>query len=156
MLSDDELGKLLCEALRNAFAEKLEQYSGKSREERAQEIGVTRQAFESYGRPLRTPLTPAETGSIPRGHILLLALLRWEGFEISLDVPGVSGPGGHWIFKATRQNRRTVRRPAEQLLLPLEEAIDDLGSDNVEVRIVRKGPNSIDLGVEIAFRKRSA
>jgi hypothetical protein len=162
MLPDPELRKLVCEALRGAFAHELDQYSGKSREEHAEEIGITRQAFEAYGRPLHSAATPDETGSVPRAHVLLLAMLRWGSFEVGLSIPGSPGSSPErWIFRAVKQTRHPAtkqlpKKRDEQMLLPLEEAIGDLENSNVEVKIVRKGPHSIDLGLEIAFRKRSA
>ncbi len=162
MLPDAELAKLVCEALREAFAQELDRYSGKSREEHAEEIGITRQAFEAYGRPLHTAATPAETGSVPRAHVLLLAMLRWESFEVGVTIPGAPGSSPErWTFSAVKQakrhaGKRIPKKRDEQMLLPLEEAIGDLDNGNVEVRILRKGPHSIDLGLEIAFRTRLA
>ena len=52
----------------------------------------------------------------------------------------------------TRKSKLKRERP-QSAQLPLFKAIDELEPENLDVRILRKWPQKIELGVNIAFPK---
>jgi len=131
------------EAVKKAFAEVVSNRKGEL-EAAGREIGSSRQALQQYA-----------DGAVPGADVLLAAFIIWE-MMIRIEDPD-AGPGETrlWECSVTQKQRRmqAARRQPEQL--PLFQAIDDLEEQNLELKILRKGPNKIELGLEIAFPKRA-
>jgi hypothetical protein len=143
MMTGKEAREKFRQAIRDAFAKVVQERRGQL-EDAAAEIGSTRQALEQYA-----------AGSNAGGDVVLMALVRWNlriGIE---DEIGSSEERRSWECGALRAKpRKTETRQPIQIPLPLFQAIEDLGEQNLDVRILRKGPGKIELGVEIAFPKR--
>lgn len=133
------------DAIRDAFAKVVRERKGQL-ESAAAEIGSTRQALEQYA-----------AGSNAGGDVVLMALVRWN-LRIGIEDEGSAlEEKRHWECGALsgRSRKSETQRPV-QLTLPLFQAIEDLGEQNLDVRILRKGAGKIELGVDIVFPKRLA
>jgi hypothetical protein len=108
------------------------------------ELGVSRQAMEQYA-----------DGSIPGADVLLAAFVQW-GIPVRIEDPASSSSTRPWwecgMIRKSADRAKPTRQPEQ---LPLFRAIDDLDEQSVDVRILRKGPSRIELGVEIAFIRKA-
>jgi hypothetical protein len=145
MMTGKEAREKFRQAIRDAFAKVVRERRGQL-ESAAAEIGSTRQALEQYA-----------DGSNAGGDVVLMALVRWNlriGIE---DESGSPEERCRWECGPLRAKpRKTETQRPIQLTLPLFQAIEDLGEQNLDVRILRKDPGRIELGVEITFPKRLA
>jgi hypothetical protein len=131
------------QAVKKAFADVVNNRKGEL-EVAGREIGSSRQALQQYA-----------DGAIPGADVLLAAFIVWEMVIRIEDPDAAPGETRLWECSVTQKQRRVqaARRQPEQL--PLFQAIDDLEEQNLELKILRKGPNKIELGLEIAFPKRA-
>lgn len=131
------------QAVKKAFADVVNNRKGEL-EVAGREIGSSRQALQQYA-----------DGAIPGADVLLAAFIVWEMVIRIEDPDAAPGETRLWECSVTQKQRRVqaARRRPEQL--PLFQAIDDLEEQNLELKILRKGPNKIELGLEIAFPKRA-
>jgi len=130
-------------SIKEAFAEVVTKQKG-NLEAAATEIGISRQSLEQYA-----------VGRVPAADVLLAAFVIWETVIRIEDPNARPGETKLWECAITQRQRRaqSSRRAPEQL--PLFQAIDDLEEQNLELKILRKGPHKIELGLEIAFPKRA-
>jgi hypothetical protein len=145
MMTGKEAREKFRETIRDAFARVVRERKGQL-ESAAAEIGCTRQALEQYA-----------AGSNAGGDVVLMALVRWNlriGIE---DKSGAPEEKRRWDCGALRSKpRKTETQQPIQLKLPLFQAIEDLGEQNLDVRILKKEAGKIELGVEITFPRRLA
>jgi len=131
-------------AIRTAFRDVVRTRKGQL-EAAASEIGVARQSLEQYAE-----------GTIPRADVLLTAIVRW-GLKIRIEDSDAAEIQQRWwecsASRGSLQMHTTPSKP-EQLLLPLSQAIEDLGDEDVDLKILRKSPGRIELGVKIQFPRR--
>jgi len=141
MITAPEARQKFREAIKKAFAQIVDKRKGQL-ETAASEIGKHRQSLEQYA-----------NGTVPRADVLLMAFIRW-GLVIRIE-DEAAGPGepNRWECSMSRKSKVAPPRRPEPVQLPLFKAIDDLEDRHVDVRILRKGPAKIELGVEIGFPK---
>ena len=143
MISGLEAREKFRHSIKEAFAEVVGKRKGHL-EDAAAEIGSSRQSLEQYA-----------AGTVPRADVLLAAFIIWE-MVIRIEDPS-AGPGEtkRWECSMAQKQRRAQASRREPEQLPLFRAIDDLEEQNLELKILRKGPTKIELGLEIAFPKRA-
>jgi hypothetical protein len=125
-------------AIKAAFAKEIKKREGHLAEAAA-DLGVARQMVEQYA-----------AGSMPKGDVLLTAFIKWS-MVIRIENSAAPADEPHfWECSMTRKDKHKQRRP-ESTQLPLFKAIDELEVQNLDVRILRKGPQKIELAVDIAF-----
>lgn len=143
MITGSDARQRFKEAVKRAFADVVNNRKGEL-EAAGREIGSSRQALQQYA-----------DGGIPGADVLLAAFIIWE-MVIRIEDPS-AGPGETkcWECSVTHKQRpkQAAHRQPEQL--PLFQAIYDLEEQNLELKILRKGPTKIELGLEIAFPKRA-
>jgi hypothetical protein len=143
MITGSEARDKFRRAIQDAFAEVVRSRKGEL-ETAGLEIGSSRQALQQYA-----------DGSVPGGDVLLAAFVIWN-MAIRIEDHN-AGPGEtkSWECSTAHKQHRTqaARRQPEQL--PLFQAIGDLEEQNMDLKILRKGPTKIELGLEIVFPKRA-
>ena len=125
-------------AIKAAFAKEIKKREGHLAAA-AEDLGVARQMVEQYA-----------AGSMPKGDVLLTAFIKWS-MVIRIENPdAASDEPRFWECSMTRKDRPKQKRP-ESAQLSLFKAIYELEPQSLEVRILRKGPQKIELAVDIAF-----
>jgi hypothetical protein len=125
-------------AIKAEFAKQIKKREGHFAEA-GEDLGVSRHMVELYA-----------AGSVPRGDVLLTAFIKWS-MVIRIENPdAASDEPRFWECSMTRKDKPKQKRP-ESAQLSLFKAIDELEPQNLEVRILRKGPQKIELAVDIAF-----
>jgi hypothetical protein len=145
MMTGKQAREKFRKAIQEAFAAVVHARRGHL-EAAAAEIGITRQSLEQYAE-----------GSNAGGDVVLMALVRWN-LPIRIE-DDKSGPGEkrYWECGALQAPvRKSESRRPIQLSLPLYQAIEDLADQNLDVKILKRDPGRIELGVAIAFPKRLA
>lgn len=143
MITGSDARQKFKDAVKRAFADVVNNRKGEL-EAAGREIGSSRQALQQYA-----------DGGIPGADVLLTAFIIWE-MVIRIEDP-TAGPGETrwWECSMAQKQRRAQAPRREPEQLPLFQAIDDLEEQNLELKILRKGPTKIELGLEIAFPKRA-
>jgi len=130
-------------SIKEAFAEVVRKRKG-NLEAAAAEIGISRQSLEQYA-----------VGRVPAADVLMAVFIIWE-MVIRIEDPNARpGETKLWECSTTQKQRRAPAPSRAPEQLPLFQAIDDLKEQNLELKILRKGPHKIELGLEIAFPKRA-
>jgi hypothetical protein len=143
MISGPDAREKFRRSIQEAFADVVRKRKGHL-EAAASEIGVSRQSLEQYA-----------VDRVPAADVLLTAFIIWE-MAVRIEDPNAAlGETKSWECAMTQKRRRTPAPRREPEQLPLFQAIDDLEEQNLELKILRKGPNKIELGLEIAFPKRA-
>lgn len=101
----------------------------------AAELSVSRQSLHRYLNELATP----------RSNVLYLACTKWG---IELNVNGFSLPAGAF---ASASKKRRLHQVVIPLQLPLPDALSRLRDDSLQVKLVRRSDESIELHVKIDF-----
>jgi transcriptional regulator with XRE-family HTH domain len=96
----------------------------------ARDLGVSRQALHAYLRG----------GATPRGEVLRRACKLWG---LTLNYKGLAFGSGSF------GSRRRAHTRAVQLELPLRDALENLGTDDLDVKLLRADAGSIELQVRI-------
>ena len=97
-------------------------------------LGVSRQMLDVY----------LKEGATPGSDIVLRAMKAW-GFAVSYRGREITSS------QMARPSPIELQATAEQLLLPLKEAIQSLADEDIRVTIAKKDANRIQLGVSIRF-----
>ena len=148
MLSPERARADLRKAIQRSFAEIVRKRKGQL-ESAAAEIGCKRQSLEQYAAGTK----PA----IPSADVLLMAMACWNLKIVVEDREAREGERRRWecgLFP--ERTRKAEAKPPVQLELPLHLAIKDLEEEHLEVRILKRDPGRIELGVDIAFPRRLA
>lgn len=129
-------------AIRSVFQEIVRKNKGKLAQ-KAAEIGVERQQLEQYA-----------GGTLPRGHVLLTAFIKW-GIRVRIEDPNASESDPRWweCGMSAKDRARAISRPLP-VQLSLFKAIEELGDKDMDVKILRKEPGRIQLAVDILFKEK--
>ena len=112
-------------------------------EQKASEIGVRRQQLEQYA-----------SGTVPRSEVLLTAFIKW-GFVIRIDDPNAEADDPNWWECRMRgKDSKKAKSKPGPVQLPLFKAIESLKSDDMDVKVIRREPGRIVLGLDILFRDK--
>jgi len=124
------------EELCNEFASKLKQaIAGRVRRKTAAALlGVSRQMLDLYMKEKATP------GS----DVIVRAMKAWN-FKLNYRGREFGAP------LLTRTEQMTTQVHAEQLRLPLRDAIHSLSQEDIAISLSKKEPDRIDLQVSIKF-----
>jgi len=126
--ADSELCDEFSEKLRQAVVGKM------TKKLAAATLGVSRQMLDVYlsGR------------SAPGSDVVLRAMKAWN---FTLKYRGRELTSS----QLTRPTAVEIQGAAEQLMLPLRDAIQSLGEGDLQIRIAKKQPDRIELQVSIRF-----
>jgi transcriptional regulator with XRE-family HTH domain len=102
-----------------------------SQKEAAKQIGISPQRFNLY---LAKQATPS-------AFVFLKACKRWN---LKVVHEGVE-------FSARKLSKKQQSRLQSPEQLPLFSVLKELGDDSLDVRINKKGPDRLDLSLEIKF-----
>ena len=97
----------------------------------AKQIGITRAAVSRY----------MATSATPSAFVFLKACKRWN---LRVVHDGVE-------FGARNLSKKQQSRRESPEQLPLFSALKELGDDSLGIRINKKGPDRLDLSLEIKF-----
>lgn len=143
MLTGPEARQNFRQAVKDAFTEVIRKRRG-DLERAGLEIGSSRQALQQYA-----------DGGVPGADVLLTALLMWQMVVQINDPSARAGETKGWECSIKTRLSPVKAARTQPMQLPLFQAIDDLGEQDLELKIVRKGTRSIELGLEISFPKRA-
>ena len=133
------------EKLRKALQEAFLRAKNESRgqlERAAKEIGIGRQQMQQYAKGVTIP-----------ADVMLMAFMKW-GSTIRLeDDEAKDIEPKWWEFSMSGRDQGFQKPRPKPVQMSLFEAIHDLHDDNLDVKIVKKGPGRLELGLEIGFRK---
>ena len=141
MLDPKEARKRLRKAIEREFV-RLKAEHGGGLERAAQEIGVSRQQLQQWAKGVVVP-----------SDVLLMAFMTWGSTVRLEDGKARESEPAWWEFALSSRDGGFQKRRSKPVQMSLFEALDDLQDDNVEVRIIKKGPGRLELGLEIGFRK---
>ncbi len=111
-------------------------------ERAAKEIGADRQQMQQWAKG--TPV-PAD--------VLLMAFMKW-GRTIRLeDDEAQKGDYQWWEFSMSGRDGGLQKPRPRPVQMSLLDALNDLDEKNVDVRILRKGPGRLELGLDIGFKR---
>ena len=101
--------------------------------EAARQIGISPSRFSLY---MKKRVTPS-------AFVLLKACKKWN-LRIQHD-------GVEFRAKNPPKKQKSTRQMPEQLSLPLVSALKELGDESLDIRINKKGPDRLELSLEIKF-----
>jgi hypothetical protein len=107
---------------------------GMTKKTAAATLGVSRQMLDVY----------LNAKSTPGSDVVLRAMKAWN---FTLKYRGRELSSSQW----TRPTVVEIQGAAEQLFLPLRDAIQSLDEGDLRVRIAKREPDRIDLQVSIRF-----
>lgn len=111
-------------------------------ERTAQELGLHRQQMQQYAAGVTIP-----------ADAMLMAFMKWGTvIRIEDEHPKV-GEAKWWEFSLSGRDGGLQKARPMPVQTSLFDAINDLHDENIEIKILKKQPGRIELGVEIGFRK---
>jgi len=120
----------LREEIKRLFEEAMSRY-GIKQNEAAKQIGITPQQFGNY----------LAKGATPSAFVFLTACKIWNLKVIHENVE-------FGVKKLSNKQRSRLPSPDQLLLF---SALKELGDDSLGIRINKKGPDRLDLSLEIKF-----
>jgi hypothetical protein len=111
-------------------------------EKLAKEIGLERQQMQQYAAGVTIP-----------ADVMLMAFMKW-GTTIRIeDESAKEGEPKWWEFSMSGRDRGLQKPRPQPVQMSLFGALQELQDDDLEVKILRKGPGRLELGLEIGFKK---
>lgn len=141
MLDPNQTREKLREALEQEFLRAKNEGKGHL-QRKAAEIGLERQNMQQYA-----------TGTTIPADILLQAFMTW-GLTIRIeDEEAEEGEPKWWEFSMSGRDGGLRKSRPSPVQMSLFDALNELRDDHMEVKILRKGPGRLELGLEIGFKK---
>ncbi len=136
-----ELRQELRKSIQSEFLRLKDEHRG-ALELAAKEIGVDRQQMQQWAKGVPVP-----------ADVLLMALMKW-GSVIRIDEPHSEGASPRrWEFSMSGKDRELQKPRLRPVQLSLLDALNDFQEENVQVRVLKKGPGRLELGLEIGFKR---
>jgi hypothetical protein len=108
----------------------------------AREIGVKRQQLQQYAKGTTVP-----------ADVLLFAFLKWGSVIRIEDEHAKRSEPRWWEFSMSGQDMGFQKPRPRPIQMSLFDALEDLQDEHLDVKILRKGPGRLELGLEIGFKK---
>jgi len=141
VLAPNQAREKLRKAIEQAFLHAKNEGNGQL-QRKAAEIGLERQHMQQYA-----------AGTTVPADVLLMAFMTW-GITIRIEDEGAQqGEPKWWEFSIGGRDRGLRKRHPSPVQMSLFDALNELKDDHMEVRILRKGPGRLELGLEIGFKQ---
>lgn len=141
MLDPKEAREKLRKAIAQEFLRAKNENKGQL-ERAAKELGLKRQQMQQYSRGVTIP-----------ADVLLMAFMKW-GTNIHIqDEQAREDEPKWWRFSMSGRDGGIQKPHPVPVQMSLFDALHDLQDDSLEVKILKKGPGRLELGLEIGFKK---
>ena len=141
MLESNQAREKLRKAMEKEFLRAKNEGKGHL-QRKAAEIGIERQQMQQYA-----------AGTTIPADVLLMAFMTW-GITVRIeDEEAEEGEPKWWEFSMSGRDRGLRKPRPSPAQMSLFDALNKLRDDHLEVKILRKGPGRLEVGLEIGFKQ---